>query len=177
MAFINVEIKARTTNADAIRRYLLEHGADFKGTDFQVDTYFNVPAGRLKLREGNIENSLIQYNREDQAGPKKSDFRLLELTESFLLKDILTNSLGIMVVVEKEREIYYIDNIKFHLDSVRQLGNFVEIEASNKYRSLPLETLHDQCGFYKTAFGIPDKDLIQFSYSDLLLAAPTLNSF
>ncbi len=38
-----------------MRNYLLTHGADYKGTDRQTDTYFNVPNGRLKLREGNIE--------------------------------------------------------------------------------------------------------------------------
>ena len=31
---------------------------------------------------------------------------------------------------------YFIDNVKFHLDKVEHLGNFVEIEAiSNKYMS------------------------------------------
>jgi adenylate cyclase class IV len=56
MPFLNVEIKARCVNADFIRKYLLSENADFKGVDEQTDTYFNVPNGRLKLREGNIEN-------------------------------------------------------------------------------------------------------------------------
>ncbi len=77
MSFVNIELKARTMRADRIRGYLLQHGADFKGIDQQTDTYFNVPRGRLKLREGNIENTLIYYERPDQSAPKQSDCTLI----------------------------------------------------------------------------------------------------
>jgi len=66
----NVEIKARCEDPRHIRDYLLSNHAIFKGTDTQRDTYFNVPNGRMKLRQGKIENALIHYNRTDQAGPK-----------------------------------------------------------------------------------------------------------
>jgi adenylate cyclase class IV len=59
MPFLNVEIKAVCSDPTSVRRYLIENGADFRGHDNQSDTYFNVPNGRLKLREGNIENNLI----------------------------------------------------------------------------------------------------------------------
>ncbi len=55
MAHINIEIKAKSDNLDEVRAILQMHKADFKGLDHQIDTYFNVPFGRLKLREGNIE--------------------------------------------------------------------------------------------------------------------------
>ncbi len=77
MPFINIEIKARTSNTAGIRKYLLEHKAEYKGTDLQTDTYFNTAKGRLKLREGNIENNLIYYERENKAGPKQSNFSLI----------------------------------------------------------------------------------------------------
>ena len=79
MSFLNVEIKAKCSDPDFVRTYLNNAGADFKGTDLQIDTYFNVPEGRLKIREGNIENSLIYYQREDNAGPKNSHFHLIKL--------------------------------------------------------------------------------------------------
>ena len=59
MPFLNVEIKARCNNPAAIRSYLNQNKAHFKGADEQADTYFSVSNGRLKLREGNIENNLI----------------------------------------------------------------------------------------------------------------------
>ncbi|WP_430896093.1 MULTISPECIES: class IV adenylate cyclase [unclassified Paraflavitalea] len=169
MSFLNVEIKARTKNSDAIREYLLNNGAVSKGTDHQTDTYFNVPNGRLKLREGNIENNLIFYNRSNQAGPKSSHFNLSPVADPASLKAVLSASLGVKVAVVKKREIYFIENVKFHIDTVNELGNFVEIEASNLYAPKTQEELLTQCEFYMKAFDIVETDLIAISYSDMLL--------
>lgn len=170
MSFVNIEIKARTDRATAIREILMDKGADFKGTDYQADTYFNVPKGRLKLRQGNIENTLIYYEREDKAGPKASNFNLVPVEDGDAVKELLEKSLGIKVIVKKQREIYFIGNVKFHLDTLGQLGNFVEIEASNKYRPLSLEELNEQCNYYIQLFGIAAGDMVHHSYSDMLLA-------
>jgi adenylate cyclase, class 2 len=78
----------------------------------------------------------------------------------------------VKVVVQKKREIYYIANVKFHLDEVPGLGSFVEIEAGNILADLTHAQLKEQCAFYMAAFGIQDKDLVEVSYSDLLLALP-----
>jgi predicted adenylyl cyclase CyaB len=169
MTFINIEIKARTANADKIRQYLLNRGADFKGIDHQTDTYFNVPNGRLKLRQGNIETNLIWYQRNNQSGPKQSDFLLTPVADANTLKQTLANALGVKVAVVKKREIYFIGNVKFHIDELEGLGTFVEIEASNKTEDLPVGKLQEQCEYYRKAFEIQDKDLLQYSYSDMLL--------
>jgi adenylate cyclase class 2 len=169
MPHLNIEIKARSANADFIRSYLLGHGAVFKGVDRQTDTYFNVKNGRLKLREGNIENALIYYERDNQAGPKGSQFELVSVPDAATLKNVLSKSLGVKIVVEKSREIYFIDNVKFHIDEVKGLGNFVEIEASNLYADVSREELQSQCDHYLSAFGIKNEDLIAVSYSDMVL--------
>ena len=170
MAFLNVEIKAKCSDASFIRQYLLSAGADFKGIDEQTDTYFNVLNGRLKLREGNIENNLIFYERTNQAGPKSSQFQLVKIEDADGLKEALTKSNGIKVVVKKRREIYYINNVKFHIDEVPGLGSFVEIEAGNVKVDLSQEQLKEQCDFYLKEFDIKEEDLIEVSYSDMLLA-------
>ncbi|MBK9570243.1 MAG: class IV adenylate cyclase [Chitinophagaceae bacterium] len=90
-----------------------------------------MPQGRLKLREGIIENNLIYYERTNQAGPKNSHFNLIAIEDAKGLKEALTKSIGIKVVVRKKREIYHIANVKFHIDDVPGLGSFVEIEAGN----------------------------------------------
>lgn len=169
MQHLNVEIKARCANADAIRAILKSRHADAKGTDHQIDTYFNVPKGRLKLREGNIENALIFYERPDQAGPKQSNIVLHETTPDSDLKAVLTAALGVKVVVDKQREISFIDNVKFHLDTVAGLGSFVEIEAIDADGSIGRARLLAQCQEYLALFGIKDADLVEGSYSDLLL--------
>ena len=169
MAFINIEIKARTTRAAAIRQYLQEHGAEYRGTDEQTDTYFKVAHGRLKLREGNIENNLIYYSRTETGGTKQSNVEMMEATDPPALKNILSNAMGILAVVSKRREIYYIGNVKFHLDSLDGLGEFVEIEACDRFEDIPVETLREQCEQYMTAFGVRDEDLIRKSYSDMIM--------
>ena len=169
MSFINIEIKARTTQAASIRQFLLDNKAEYKGTDLQTDTYFHIPNGRLKLRQGNIENNLIWYQRTNQAAAKQSDFLLTPVPDSDSLKQVLTNALGIKVTVVKKREIYFINNVKFHLDELDQLGSFVEIEASNKNDDIPVEELKKQCAYYQQAFNIKEEDLLQYSYSDMLL--------
>jgi adenylate cyclase class 2 len=169
MPYLNVEIKARCHKPEFIRQYLKNYPASFKGIDEQTDTYFQSPAGRLKLREGNIENNLIYYKRTNSAGPKQSHFQLVRVEDAGGLKQVLTESMGIKVIVKKTREIYYIDNVKFHIDEVPGLGSFVEIEAGNIIADLSKEKLQEQCDFYVKEFGIRDEDLISVSYSDMLL--------
>ena len=170
MVHINIEIKARCTQTERVRNYLLGQQAMSKGTDYQRDTYFQVNNGRLKLREGNIENNLIYYKRPDQAGPKASEFTLLKTGEPATLKNMLKEALGIKAVVSKRREIYFLGNVKFHIDEVESLGAFVEIEASNlNDPSLSREQLLAQCNFYLEAFAIKSKDLLTHSYSDMII--------
>jgi predicted adenylyl cyclase CyaB len=169
MAHINIEIKAKSNNQDAIREILKSKNADFKGIDYQVDTYFKVNHGRLKLREGEIENYLIHYQRENKEGPKQSDVTLFKSVPNSSLKEILTKALGILVVVDKKREIYFIDNIKFHIDLVEGLGTFIEIEAIDNEGAIGKDKLLEQCQFFLDLFKISKEDLISVSYSDLLL--------
>lgn len=171
MGYLNIiEIKARCPDPQAIREILHSHSADFRGVDRQTDTYFRVNRGRLKLREGQIENYLVYYERENQAGPKQSDVTLYPRTPDFALKEILTRSLGVLVIVEKQREIYFIKNVKFHIDTVKGLGSFVEIEAIDADGTIGKEKLLAQCQSFLELFRIAKDDLVAIAYSDLLLS-------
>jgi len=172
MAKLNIEIKAKCPDPGFIRKYLQKNSGEFKGTDHQTDTYFNVPNGRLKLREGNIENNLIYYERSDQTGAKESNFQLVSVRDANGLKEMLAKCLGIKIIVEKKREIYFIGNVKFHIDEVAGLGSFAEIEASNLYADISKKELQKQCEFYLQEFGIEEEDLISVSYSDMLITSP-----
>ena len=169
MGFLNIEIKAYCSNPENIEQILIDEKAEYKGLDHQIDTYFNVPEGRLKLREGNIENSLIFYKRENISGPKKSRVQLYKTQRNSGLKEVLHHSLGIKIIVDKKRKIFFIENIKFHIDQVEGLGSFVEIEAIDKEGNIGQAKLAKQCESYIQKFGINKKDLISLSYSDLLL--------
>ncbi|HQU60125.1 MAG: class IV adenylate cyclase [Phaeodactylibacter sp.] len=169
MQRINIEIKARCGHPEEIRELLDKQQAVFAGTDPQVDTYFNVPHGRLKLREGNIENALIHYRRDNLAGPKRSDVFLYKTLPKSDLREILTRALGVLAVVSKRRSIYYIDNVKFHIDEVQELGSFVEIEAIGEDESVGEDKLREQCQYYLNLFKVQSEDLVEVSYSDMIL--------
>ena len=165
---INIEIKAQCRDLNKVRDILKSPSAEFKGTDHQIDTYFNSKKGRLKLREGNIENNLIHYERENTEGSKESKFTLYKTEKDSNLKSILGVALGNKCTIEKNREIFFIENVKFHLDTVKDLGTFVEIEASNKDNDLTKDKLQEQCNFYIKLLQINVKDFISDSYSDMI---------
>ena len=172
---LNIEIKAKCADHDKVRQKILSSdGAIFKGTDHQVDTYFQVNFGRLKLREGDIENYLVFYDREDISGPKQSNVILYEQSDKndirsmSILKEILTRSLGILAEVDKKRDIFFIENVKFHLDTVKDLGTFVEIEAIDDHGDISKHKLLEQCSYYLKLLDINEEDLLEDSYSDMV---------
>lgn len=167
MSFLSIEIKARCADPARIRSILRSRRAIFKGLDHQIDTYFRVPSGRLKIREGNIENALIFYKRADQKKSKKCNAVIHSCEEETALKTILAETLGTLGAVDKKREIYFIQNAKFHIDCVKKLGNFVEIEVFGSAQAAA--KLGKQCEFYQTLLGIRSKDLVADSYSDQIL--------
>ena len=170
MSHINIEIKARCVNHQKLREILKFNKADFKGKDHQIDTYFKVSFGRLKLREGDIENFLIFYDREDKEKPKQSNVILFKSNPKTSLKNILIKSLGVLCVVDKQRDIYFIGNVKFHIDSVKELGTFIEIEAIDYEGTIGKKKLLEQCQYYMNLLKISKDDLISVSYSDLLIS-------
>lgn len=169
MSIRNFEFKAKVENLEQYENKLLTLKPQFKGTDYQTDTYFKVKNGRLKLREGNIENSLINYEREDVSGAKESQIILYQHQPNIALKNILIKQLGVKVVVNKKRKIYFIDNVKFHFDTLENLGTFIEVETIDDNKGLQIEELKNQCEKYFKFFELTEQDLIDKSYSDLIL--------
>ncbi len=171
MSFLNIEFKAVTNKPDELEALLQQQAPVFIGEDHQVDTYFNVPFGRLKLREGNIENALIHYERENTAGSKSSHVLLYQHKPGDTLKEMLVNSLGVKAIVDKTRRIYFIENVKFHFDKVKDLGTFIEVEAIDKDGTIGKQLLQEQCDRYAALLGIDVKDFVAVSYSDLAMQA------
>lgn len=170
MKRFTVEIKVQVANLDSIRTELNKTEAKFIGVDFQTDIYFNVPRGRLKLRQGNIENSLIYYEREDKRGPKSSDIVFQKVLPGHNLLEILGESLGILAEVKKEREIYINDHVKIHLDKVPHLGQFVEIEVFTGPSPKNENELREQCLHFMERLGLSLENTVAESYCDILLA-------
>jgi predicted adenylyl cyclase CyaB len=169
MLILNFEFKAKSNDIVSLEQKLLSLNPRFIGEDNQKDTYFNVAKGRLKLREGNIEHSLIYYERQNVPAAKQSDILLYKHTPDATLKAILIKLHGIKVIVDKKRRIYFIDNVKFHFDEVLGLGTFVEVEAIDDSGNIGIAKLQEQCNYYASFFGIEDADYMSISYSDMML--------
>lgn len=165
----NFEFKAKIDEIEKYENKLLTLNPKFEGIDHQTDTYFNVQYGRLKLREGNIENTLINYDRENILGSKESQIILYQHEPNAALKAILTKQLGVKTVVDKKRKIYFIDNIKFHFDLVENLGTFIEVEAIDSTGKFTIEELQKQCDKYFKFFELNERNIIDKSYSDLII--------
>lgn len=169
MNILNVEIKARATRPEQIEKKLMQMGARFLGVDHQIDTYFQVTSGRLKMREGNIENALIYYHRIETKDLKKSEVLLQKLgTENGGLKTILEKVHGIWKLVDKHRKIFFIENVKFHIDEVMSLGSFLEIEAIDQDGLLGEAKLREQCNYYIEQLDIDPSWFVDQSYSDMV---------
>ena len=175
MKLVNYEFKARLRDEKYIRAVLAKLQARFVGTDHQVDTYFRVPSGRLKVREGRIENALIFYERPDARRVRRSRIEIMPLPRRNPAKAILGAALEPLAIVDKRREIYFVGTVKIHIDHVRGLGKFVEVEAIRKLTAdgrkskVREEMIREQARKFQKLFAIQDRDLMARSYSDLIL--------
>lgn len=164
-------MKARDFDPARSVRICRDLGAEDKGALVQRDTYFEVPRGRLKLREEpDAVAHLIAYERSGRTGHEESRYRLIEVHEPIDLKDALADVLGVEVVVSKARRLFIFEGVRIHLDRVEDLGDFIEFEgvvADGGDPSGFTELLDD----LRRSFGIRDEDLLRESYSDLLRSA------
>lgn len=174
----NIEIKAHYKDLGKGQEIAKELGGTYVGLDHQIDTYFCAPKGRLKLRESSLSGAmLIPYMRSDVSGPKKSDYALLRTDDAVTTKRLLSEMLGVETVVEKHRHIYLIDNVRVHLDDVKGLGQFFELEAVYSSTDAEVEKAeHLKVERLKEAFGVLENDLIRGSYREAVAShSPSLS--
>ena len=163
----NIELKARLKDRERALQVCRNLRAASQGDIRQVDTYFHVPEGRIKLRESDPgEDYLVFYRRPDVAGPKGCDYLIQTVDRA--LRPLLSAALGELAVVEKTRTLFLWHNVRIHLDRVARLGDFIEFEA----------VLSDSCGdadgheklnHLQEAFALSPEDLIETSYLDMVL--------
>lgn len=174
----NLELKVRRDAAAlaAVRERLTAIGTPL-ATWRQVDTYFAVAHGRLKLREmasmaGEVAAELIAYARSDWAGPRWSAYRRVPVGvgEAAAIKAALAETVGVLGVVAKVRAVGRHRRTRVHLDVVDGLGSFVELETvvaggSEAGAEVELAEMAEMLGLDGAG-----AEVIAGSYLDLLLA-------
>lgn len=166
----NIEIKARTSDIESAEEAAVRVcGGGPAALLRQTDTYFNVPAGRLKLRESDraAESELIYYERPDEPGPRSSVYLIVRVGDARDLLAVLKNALGVKVVVRKTRRLYLHGNTRIHLDEVDGLGTFIELECVMAEQGDRAEGEREVRELMRE-LGIVDVDLEKRSYSDIL---------
>ncbi len=166
----NIEIKARARNFADLRRRAEELSEAHPVVIPQEDTFFNVPKGRLKLRQlAPDHGQLVYYQRTDASGPKRSDYLLADTSDPSALKAALTAALGVRGVVRKTRCLYMVGQTRVHLDEVEGLGEFIELEVVLRPEQSNLEGQAIALDLM-TRLGVREEDLLEGAYMDLLEA-------
>jgi predicted adenylyl cyclase CyaB len=164
----NVEIKARLDDPEAARRLVAEAAGGPPQVLEQTDTFFRVPAGRLKLRESGAGRAeLIFYRRPDTPDPAESRFERAAVADGPAMRELLASALGSAGVVRKRRLLYRVGRTRVHLDEVERLGHFLELEVE----MAPGETAEDGAREAERLMGrfrIPREALLAQAYVDLL---------
>ena len=176
----NLEFKARCQSFENLYPRLTDLNAAHRETVHQIDTYFSLTAEngrapsetcepRLKLREIDemTEAWLIYYERPNRDASRYSQYQLCKITDASTFKSLLTAALGIKTIVQKQREVWMFKHTRIHLDTVTDLGQFVELETVFQGQTETEAVREHQ--HVKTILRLEAADPIAVSYSDLVL--------
>jgi predicted adenylyl cyclase CyaB len=163
----NLELKARIADLNAARDRVRALGADLQGAEHQVDQYYQVPKGRMKLRRSSLDGShLIVYLRLNDVSARVSTFHRLPVDRPDDVAETLEAMFDAGSTVDKEREVWWWNDVRIHLDRVVGLGTFVEFEAR-------LDKIGDHGEAQRLIdeltrqLGIESSDLISTSYGEM----------
>ncbi len=164
----NIEIKARIDSVAAVapRAAALADRGPVEIT--QDDTFFPCADGRLKLRAFSADaGELIFYRRPDRAGPKESSYTLAQTAAPERLREVLSLAYGTAGRVRKQRTLFHAGRTRIHLDRVRGLGDFLELEvvlADGETAESGIAVANDLLA----RLGIDSAQLVAGAYVDLL---------
>jgi predicted adenylyl cyclase CyaB len=163
----NLEIKVRVKNLDEIKNRL--DFAEHKPTLIQTDTYFLLGEKRLKIREEKTKSEIIYYVRKMKKGTRESIYHRITIPQKSVkfLKAVFDFIFGTKVLVAKKRNLYLYKNTRIHLDTVNNLGDFVELETVvfDDTKKESYEKDHEEV---KNKLLLINYPTIAGSYSDLL---------
>lgn len=161
----NFEIKVTLPDKQTVIKRLKIMGAQYQYTMQQCDYYFVIGEGKEKLRViDDQEYQLIIYRREEKHGRKDSHYDIKELSAED--KDRLLNQRHVIKQVEKTRELWLLNNTRVHIDYVKCLGDFLELETV--VRDISVEVGENEFRTVVDKLGIDPARSVAASYSDLV---------
>ena len=164
----NVELKAKVHNLPGLLDRARNLADGPPEIIHQKDTFFQVPIGRLKLRDFcDGTGVLIRYNRPDTTGPKVSDYAISPTADPESLEKLLVGALPVIGVVTKTRTLLLAGRTRIHIDEVEGLGWFMELEVVLGEGD-QVAAGEEEARRLLADLGISTDDLVEGAYLDLL---------
>jgi predicted adenylyl cyclase CyaB len=164
----NIEIKARIDSVETFAAKAASLADEGPIEIAQDDTFFCCDSGRLKLRTFSGETGeLIYYRRPNQLGPKESFYVISPTSAPDSLREALSLAYGQVGRVRKHRVLFLVGRTRVHVDTVEQLGNFLELEvvlADDEPPDAGVREARELMG----KFDVKPHQLIDDAYVDLL---------
>lgn len=124
----NLEFKIKLSNHKKVLEEINKLKAVFVDTINQKDIYYRHPDCLLKLRIEGERQTLIYYHRNEMSNKRWSDYKIIHLTNANAEK-YFAGIFKTEAIVQKKRDLYLYDNTRIHLDKVKGLGYFLELET------------------------------------------------
>lgn len=156
-------LKAVIKNHEEVWSRLQHLGAEFIGTDHQTDHYFETERGKLKWRQGTIENLITHYERIHEGGLERTIVYRYDVNPGPEAVAELQQRYKPVGIVKKKRSIFWLANVKIHLDTVDQ-DSFIELEAIDRENQFTAAQLQARCRHVQHLIGISDQDIIPTGY-------------
>jgi adenylate cyclase, class 2 len=162
MKDIEIEVQVRIEKSDALKKFLTEH-AKFISENQQIDEYFT-PAHRnfvavkpikewFRIREekGKYTINYKNWQYEGEAlAQYANEYETAIGDKDAARKILIALDLKPLIVVNKTRKKYMYKDYEIALDTVTDLGNFVEVEYKGETAVDPKATVNEMIEFLKT---------------------------
>jgi predicted adenylyl cyclase CyaB len=168
----NIEIKSRIADLKQLLDKVshLPH-VQPKGTLHQVDIFYQSKNGRLKSRrtiQNGVEKSqLIFYDRKTSNGTMVSDIKIVDVPNFDQLNNVLTASGSVLGSIHKTRILFMLGRTRIHIDEVRDLGAFMELEVVMRLGE-DQQVGRDEAKQIMNLLGIEPHQLLTDAYIDML---------
>ena len=164
----NIEIKAHIESVELLLPKAAAIANEGPIEILQDDTFFACENGRMKLRAFSKEKGeLIFYRRANQQGPKESFYLRSPTSSPDTLREALSQAYGQAGRVQKLRTLFMIGRTRVHLDRVKHLGHFLELEVvlqEGESVGMGIKEAHN----LMAQLGVEPSQLIEGAYIDLL---------
>lgn len=124
----NIELKIKIDGFTDILNILKQEKVELQQLLNQRDIYYIHPQGLLKLRIFEDKGELIFYQRDESTTDRISNYHILNV-EPNQAEEFFARIFEIETEVVKTRKLFIYKNTRIHLDEVKNLGEFLELET------------------------------------------------